>query len=236
MLILAVFAHPDDETFGPGGTLSRYALEGHQVHLRTFTRGEAGTLGPAKSLTREQLAELRTQELHCAVRALHLSSLEVYGLPDGKLADLPEEEGLRRIRRELDLLHPDVLITFHSGGISGHPDHRAVARWCQKAVVGPMRRPRLLGYGITGEQARRIKSRALFPIPDEEVTHVIDVSDFLDHKLAAIRCHKSQSELWQRMESVDGGFRIYAAREHFGQVWPALSPRTQPLNRLESHE
>ncbi len=232
MIILAVFAHPDDETFGPGGTLARCALEGHQVHLRTFTRGEAGTLGPARSLSREQLGDLRTQELNCAARALHVSSLEIYDLPDGKLADIAEEEGQRRIHRELDLLNPDVLITFHKGGISGHPDHCTVARWCLQVVQGVTNPPRLLGYGITEEHARRIAFRQLFPIPDRDVTHVLDVSSFLDDKLAAILCHKSQSETWQKMQSVDGGFRAWAAQEHFCQAWPEPDARVRPSSRL----
>ncbi len=232
MIILALFAHPDDETFGPGGSLARYAHEGHQVHLRTFTRGEAGTLGPARSLSREQLGELRTRELNCASRALHVSSLEIYGLPDGKLADIEEEEGQRRVRRELDLLSPDVLITFHEGGISGHPDHRTVAHWCLKVVMGMANPPRLLGYGITEEHARHITFRRLFPIPDRDVTHVIDVSPFLDDKLAAIQCHKSQAETWQKIQSVDGWFRIWAAQEHFCQAWPLPVGGVRPLNQL----
>ncbi len=233
MLVLAVFAHPDDETFGPGGTLVRYALAGHAVHLRTFTRGEAGTLGPARFLSREQLAELRCRELERAVRALHLSSLEIYGLPDGKLRDVADEEGVERIGRELDALNPDVLITFHRDGISGHADHRTVARWCLQAARMRERPPRLLGYGITSEQARRIRFREVFPIPDREITHVIDVSGILEHKLAASRCHASQSELWERIRSVEGSAGPGASREHFSQAWPEMAPRTEPFTSLE---
>jgi LmbE family N-acetylglucosaminyl deacetylase len=233
MRILAVFAHPDDETFGPGGTLARYAIEGHTVHLRTFTRGEAGTLGPARYLSRTQLAELRTKELNCAAAALHAASLEIYGLPDGNLAEVPDDTGIGFIRQALELLKPDVLVTFHREGISGHPDHKTVARWSLKAVQEKERPVRLLGYGISTEQAARVKFRRLLPIPDSDIRYTIDVSSALESKLSAIRCHKSQSELWEKIKSADGGFQVYAAREHFCQTWPEVPAPSPILTRLE---
>src|SRR4030042_3662876 len=133
MKILAVFAPPDDEAFGPAGTLSRYALTGHAVRLVTMTRGEAGTLGPAQDLTREELGRLRSGELRCSAAALHLSELLIHDCPEGKIHELPAEEGVNILRREIESWRPDILITFHSGGISGHPDHQAVARWCLPA-------------------------------------------------------------------------------------------------------
>src|SRR5512135_3279916 len=106
MKILVVMAHPDDEAFGPAGTLSRYAVTGHTVRLVTLTRGEAGTLGPAKHLTRPELARLRAGELRCSAEALHLSSLEIYTLPDGKLSELPDDEGMVIVRQEIDAFSP----------------------------------------------------------------------------------------------------------------------------------
>ncbi|MBZ5497310.1 MAG: PIG-L family deacetylase [Acidobacteriia bacterium] len=232
MKILAVFAHPDDEAFGPGGTLSRYSLAGHTVRLATLTHGEAGTLGPANHLTPRELARLRSEELRCSAVALHLSALDIYHLPDGKLAELPAEHGLAIIRNEIETFLPDALITFHSAGISGHPDHQTAARWCLQAVQERSRPPRLIAYGISPEQARRISHRKLAPIPEDEITHVIDVSRYLEYKLGAIRCHQSQSEAWERMQAVEGGIHSYLHQEHFSQVWPVPEPNTR-LDRLE---
>jgi LmbE family N-acetylglucosaminyl deacetylase len=221
MKILAVFAHPDDEAFGPSGTLSRYALNGHEVRLATLTHGEAGSLGPAKHLTPVELGHLRSEELHCSARALHLSALNIYDLPDGKLARLPAERGLSIIRDEIKAFLPDAIITFHSAGISGHPDHQTVARWCLQAVQEQENGLCLFAYGISEEQARRIQHRKLAPIPAHEVTHVIDVSQYLDYKFTAIRCHQSQAEGWERMKSIEGGLEAFLRNEHFSQVWPA---------------
>jgi LmbE family N-acetylglucosaminyl deacetylase len=232
MKILAIFAHPDDEAFGPGGTLSRYSLTGHSVHLATMTHGEAGTLGPARHLEQSQLAHLRAGELRCSANALHVSALNIYHLPDGKLAELPAEQGLSIVQREIEALHPDALITFHAAGISGHPDHQAVSRWCLQAVKEHSDALRLFAYGISEAQAQRVAHRRLTPIPEDEITHIIDVSRFLDYKLDAIRCHQSQSESWERMKSVAGGIDSFLRYEHFSQIWPGQMPR--PLaERLE---
>jgi LmbE family N-acetylglucosaminyl deacetylase len=220
MKILAVLAHPDDEAFGPAGTLARYAQTGHAVRLATMTRGEAGSLGPAKHLTTLELGQLRSKELRCSAAALHLSGLNIYHLPDGKLAELPVEQGLTIVRHEIETFLPDLIISFHSAGISGHPDHRTVARWCLQAVEERAHSPRLLAYGISEEQARRVRHRKVTPIPDDEVTHVIDVSKYLEYKFDAIRCHQSQSEGWERMRTVEGGIESYLRNEHFSQVWP----------------
>ncbi len=221
MKILAVFAHPDDEAFGPSGTLSRYALNGHEVRLATLTHGEAGSLGPAKHLTPLELGDLRSGELRCSAQALHVSALNLYDLPDGKLAQLPAERGLGIIRNEIKAFRPDAIITFHAAGISGHPDHQTVARWCLQAVQEQEDGLRLFAYGISEEQANRIAHRKLAPIPAHEVSHVIDVSEYLQYKFAAIRCHQSQAEGWERMKSIEGGLEAFLRNEHFSQVWPA---------------
>jgi LmbE family N-acetylglucosaminyl deacetylase len=232
MKILAVFAHPDDEAFGPAGTLARYAQTGHTVRLVTMTRGEAGSLGPAGRLTQPELGRLRSEELRCSADALYLSALNICHLPDGKLAELPAEQGLTIVRDEIEAFLPDALITFHSAGISGHPDHRTVARWCLDAVEERTHPPRLFAYGITAEQARRASHRKLTPIPDDEITHVIDVSAYLEYKFDAIRCHQSQSEAWERMKTVEGGIESYLRNEHFSQVWPRSKQRARS-DRLE---
>ena len=227
MKILAVFAHPDDEAFGPAGTLSRYALTGHSVRLATLTQGEAGTLGPASRLSRLELGRLRADELRCSARAMHLTALNIYQLPDGRLSELPAEEGLAIIRAELNDFLPDAVITFHSLGISGHPDHRTAARWCLQAIQEQANGTRLLAYGLSEAQVKRIAHRTLVPIPDDEITHVIDVSAYLEYKFRAIRCHQSQSESWERMQTIEGGIESLLQNEHFSQVSPVPLKRSR---------
>ena len=104
--VLGVFAHPDDETFGPGATLARLAAEGHAVHLVTATRGEAGTMGPSARLGPRALADLREKELAAACGVLGLQAPLQLSLPDGGLAGLAPETLLRPIVRAVRDIRP----------------------------------------------------------------------------------------------------------------------------------
>jgi N-acetyl-1-D-myo-inositol-2-amino-2-deoxy-alpha-D-glucopyranoside deacetylase len=79
--LLAVLAHPDDESFGMGGTLAMYARRGVKVHLVCATRGEAGNVAPEFMRGFESVAELRENELRCAAGELGLAGVHFFGLP-----------------------------------------------------------------------------------------------------------------------------------------------------------
>lgn len=82
--LLAVFAHPDDESMGMGATLAKYAAEGVETHLVCASRGERGWGGPAEQDPGlEGLGRIRTQELENAVALLGMKSLSFLGYVDG---------------------------------------------------------------------------------------------------------------------------------------------------------
>lgn len=218
--MLAIFAHPDDEAYGPGGTLARYAREGHEVYLLTLTRGEAGTLGICKHLAPDEKAQMRRQELVCAANVLGIREVRVLNYPDGRLNTVSYQEGESVVLEEIHRIRPNLVMTFHDLGISGHPDHVAVARWCRNAVRQLDTNIRLFYYGLSPQQASRIPNRQLIPIPRSDITHAISVKEYLPIKIQAIQCHQSQLELWQMLQSVEGGYIRNAAVEYFTQVWP----------------
>ncbi|MFQ5342771.1 MAG: PIG-L family deacetylase, partial [Anaerolineae bacterium] len=135
--LLAVFAHPDDEAFGAGGTLAHYAGEGVRVALVCATRGEVGGIADLSLATPETLGEVREAELRCAAQALGISEVIFLGYRDSGMAGTPENEDPRAfvnvaaeevvaqlvgiIRR----LRPQVVVTFEPNGGYGHPDHIA---------------------------------------------------------------------------------------------------------------
>ncbi len=225
MVILALFAHPDDESFGPAGTLAKYASAGHEVILVTFTRGEAGTLGISKSLGRQELARRRTEELKCAAQKLHIKTLRHLDYPDKGLSDIPLEEGVRLVSALLSEFQPDLVISFHHDGVSGHMDHRTVSRWTLETFKQGGSPGRLMHYGVTQAQAQQVTQRELLPMADDEITHVIDVAEFIETKIEAIRCHVTQLELWEKMHASGNGFTKFARLEHFSQMWPELKDR-----------
>ena len=143
--ILAVLAHPDDESFGMGGTLARYAAEGVAVYLVCATRGEVGTVDQPYLKRYNSISELREAELRCAAEKLGLTGVYFLdyrdsgmpGSPDntypGALAAAPLDEVAGKIVGYIRRLHPQVVLTFDPIGGYKHPDHIAVHRATVKA-------------------------------------------------------------------------------------------------------
>ena len=132
--LLAVFAHPDDESFGPGGTLARYAAEGVDVHVAIATDGAAGSVAEGYEGLREQLAEVRKEELEAAAAILgvdlHMLGYRDSGYIDDPANDHPEafinvdrDEKVGRVVRLIRRLRPQVVLTHDETGGYYHPDH-----------------------------------------------------------------------------------------------------------------
>lgn len=133
--ILSVLAHPDDESFGMGGTLAKYAAEGVEVHLICATRGEAGEVDPEYLKGHSSIAELRVEELNCAVKELGLAPVRLLKYRDSGMTGSADNENPRAlINAPLDQvagevadiireIKPQVVLTFDPIGGYRHPDH-----------------------------------------------------------------------------------------------------------------
>jgi len=124
--VLAVFAHPDDETLCAGGTLAKYASAGAEVRVISLTKGGAGQIRDAGAATRATLAAAREREFHVAGTHLGLTETRCLDYPDGELSDIDARVLVELVSQLLGELDPDVVITFGPDGFSGHPDHVAV--------------------------------------------------------------------------------------------------------------
>jgi LmbE family N-acetylglucosaminyl deacetylase len=199
--LLAIFAHPDDETFGPGGTLARYAAEGVLVYLICATRGEAGEGEVYDPEMCEDLACQREQELRCAARVLGVKEVHLLGYRDSGMAgsaanrhpqalvqaDLHTVAG--QISDLIRRLQPDIVLTFDPYGGYGHPDHIAV----HHATVAAFRRlpegerPRKLYYVLSPNAALRwlVRLMPLFGVNPEAVgkNRDINLRAVLEHSL-----------------------------------------------------
>ncbi len=143
--ILAVLAHPDDETFGMGGTLAYYAKKGCSVYLVCATRGEAGDVSPDFLQKFNSIAELREGELRCAAGILGLSGVYMLdyrdsgmpGSPDNDhqkaLMTAPFNEVVEKVVHYIRLLKPQIVLTFDPIGGYRHPDHIAIQKATDKA-------------------------------------------------------------------------------------------------------
>jgi LmbE family N-acetylglucosaminyl deacetylase len=133
--LLAVLAHPDDESFGLGGTLALYASKGYDVYYVCATRGEAGTVDEEYLKGFKDTAEMRTNELMRAAKELGLKEVFFLGYRDSGMPGMednqhpnaqinaPIEEVAGRVVKYIRKLKPDVVLTFDPIGGYKHPDH-----------------------------------------------------------------------------------------------------------------
>ena len=138
--LLAVLAHPDDESLGVGGTLAKYAADGVDVFLITATRGEAGQFrghrrGHAQHPGPEALGTIRLAELRAAAAALGVSEVSLLDYEDQHLDRANAREAVRRIAARLRTVRPQVVVTFGPDGAYGHPDHIAISQFTTAAIV-----------------------------------------------------------------------------------------------------
>jgi LmbE family N-acetylglucosaminyl deacetylase len=223
---LAIFAHPDDETFRCGGTLALLAQQGVQVWVLCATRGEAGV----PELEPEQAGQLRQAELECACRALGLQPPRFLDYQDGSLVQVDAEEAVSRIEAVVRELQPQALLTWPPDGVSGHPDHIAVSRWTGEALdrmAGPVADPKgparhlspdtatLYHIVVPHSLAQALGMTQLHTVPDESVTLTVDVSQVWEAKMAAIRCHRTQIKGTPILSAPEGEQRLFLAVEYF---------------------
>lgn len=144
-VLLAVLAHPDDETFGTGGTLAYYASIGVEVHLICATRGEVGDVDPEMMQGFSSVAELRENELRRAAEALGLTQVHMLNYRDSGMEGSPDNNHPRALAAaDTDVvageivhiireIQPQVVITFDPIGGYRHPDHIAIHKAAVKA-------------------------------------------------------------------------------------------------------
>ncbi len=219
--LMAVSAHPDDEAFGIGGTLAKYAAEGCDVHLVTATRGEAGEIRDPGVATKANLPQVREQELRCACEIYGIHPPHFLDYVDGQLAIVHQGQAVGKLVRIVREVRPQVLITFGPDGIYGHYDHIAVHRWTTIAYdlaadqecfpdhisdsCAPHQASKLY-YQVLGEEvlsflapqgtpAAVMMDGVPFPMvgyPGNEITTVIDIADHVETKLRGLQCHSTQ--------------------------------------------
>jgi LmbE family N-acetylglucosaminyl deacetylase len=207
---MCVLAHPDDETFGPGGTIAKYARKGVRVSVVIATSGQAGRAGGLAS-TPEELGRIREEEARAAAGFLGVAKVYFFGYMDGKLDEVDEEEVIERVVRLIRQEQPDVVITFGPEGAGNeHRDHKRISLITTRAVSASDDRdafPRQIESGLqphlvkkfyyTSGQATTWREMTT---PFMPITTVIDISDYVDVKLEAFKLHRSQKQWTSRLK------------------------------------
>ena len=207
--ILAVFAHPDDESLACGGTLARLASEGFRVVVLSATHGERGGLLDTKK--DEALGQARAREIREAAAALAVSEVLIGDYPDGDVRWDHVGEFHAELVTFMRRHRPAAVITFGDDGLYWHMDHVGVHERTTSAVrsLGADAPP--LYYvtmppGVMTEIVATAKRRGWVPpqrgfwslepeafgIAAQPATITVNVADWVPRKLAAILCHRSQ--------------------------------------------
>ena len=214
--VLAVVAHPDDESFALGAVLAAFAETGARVSVLCLTRGEASTLhGVAGDLT-----ELRADELTAAAAALGLDNVELLTYPDGRLPEVDLDQLAGHVVTTARGVDADGLIGFDLTGVTGHPDH-AHATAAAIRAADTLDLP-VLGWTVPDTVAQRLREEhgAMFDgYPETGIDLVVTVDRAL--QLEAVGCHPSQavpgSVMWRRIE-------LLGDHEHLRWLRHARSP------------
>jgi len=218
LILLAVFAHPDDETFRPGGTLALLARRGVRVHVLTATHGGAGTCGEPPLCTPEDLPAVRERELRCACAALGLEPPRLLAYQDGHLAEADHEEVTAQILTAVNEIRPQVLLTFGPDGLSGHPDHVAIGQCAAEACARCDEVAVLYTLAVPRSLAEQFDMRQVHPVPDEQIALRLDVSPVWEAKQAAMNCHATQRAATPMLSATEARQRLFFGREYFVQA------------------
>lgn len=192
--MLAIFAHPDDETFLAGGTLAKYAATGWRVFALSATRGEAGQRGDYEDddLSSPEFALLRQREMEAACAVLGIEKPHFLSCADGGIARDCRGFATAKIVRFVRDLKPNIVMTFGPEGVSGHADHVAIGEIvtvaAQDAGISSL-------YYVLGTKSLPTCCLRENAVPSLPVTTVIDVSGFGKRKLEAMRCYRSQKHM-----------------------------------------
>jgi LmbE family N-acetylglucosaminyl deacetylase len=214
-VLLAVFAHPDDETFRPGGTLALLARGGVAVHVLTATRGEAGSCGDPPLCTREELPGWRERELRCACRSLGIRPPRLLGFRDGCLAAANPDHLVAEILTAIGDTGASILLSFGPDGLSGHADHVAIGRCAAEAFDQATSVAALYTVAVPVTVARELDLHQAQAVPDAEIALAVDISPAWELKLAAMRCYTTQTSSTPLLQASLEVQRRFFGVEHF---------------------
>lgn len=199
--ILCVFAHPDDEAFGPSGTIALLS-QINEVYLVCVTNGAAGRNSSGKNYP---LSKIRREELQKSAAVLGVKKVFLLGYRDGALCNNIYHQLVEDLKNYINKIKPDTLITFEQKGFLGHIDHIAVAMITSFIFEQTSFINKIMYFCIT-EKQRKLYQPYYIYIPRgyslQEVHETYDVSKVWQKKISSMKQHVSQSHDFKRFTEV----------------------------------
>lgn len=190
--VVCIFAHPDDEAFGPGGTIAKLA-RANNVYIICATKGEAGKHKGRGG--KKDLGEIRASELRESAKLLGVKKVFFLGFPDGTLSNNLYHDIARKVEIILKKFKPDTILTYEPRGISGHLDHIAISMISSYLFERLVFIKKLMQFCILDTpQRRKMKYFIYFPpgYKKSEIDFVSDVRSVWNIKMQAMMQHQSQ--------------------------------------------
>jgi LmbE family N-acetylglucosaminyl deacetylase len=187
--IVGIFAHPDDEAFGPSGTIATLAKE-NNVYLICVTNGDAAT-----GIPDPKLAEIRKKELESSAKILGVKEVFFLNFLDGTLSNSIYHTVAEKIQKVLDKLQPELLITYEPHGVSGHLDHIAVSMITSYVFEKVSYAKELWYYCISRKRTDARGPYFIYFPPgytQDQVDKIVYVSSVWKQKINAMQEHTSQ--------------------------------------------
>lgn len=190
--IVCIFAHPDDEAFGPGGTIA-LLTKSHEVRIICVTSGDDSRL---KDTEAKQLGQTRREELRRSAAILGVKEVVFLDYQDGKLCNVVYHDIAASLQKLLEEIQPDTLLTFEPRGVSGHLDHIAVSM-ITSFVFEKLPFAKELFYYCMHERHRALQEPYFIYFPPgyktSEIDKTFDITSVWDIKVKAIHEHISQA-------------------------------------------
>jgi LmbE family N-acetylglucosaminyl deacetylase len=252
--LLAVVAHPDDESFGCGSLLAHASRNGFDVTVCCATRGESGDPTPGSITAGLDIAEVREAELYHAADILGVSTVHLLDFvdsgmsgeaPDGSLCAAPPAAVTDAVAEVLASIRPHVVVTLDAS--DGHRDHAAI----RDATLGAVRRgsvetlatylwclPRELMQRWADLLAERDPDSDYLAFgalgtPADEITTVIDTAADLPVREAAMAAHRSQVSPYAALpDDLRAAFLCTDRLKLVEPAWPGGEIETSLLGRL----
>ena len=221
--LLVVVAHPDDETFGTGSVIASAAAAGVEVTVCCATRGEQGEDTSGTTSNPTELAEVREQELRAAARILGAREVVVLdfadsGLdgdaPPGSLSTVELVTIVEPVASLIARVDPDVVVTLDPDSVTDHRDHVRIGE-AATVAFGKAAKPAARLYYWTLARSLMVRwqneMRELGRLPEyvdieigrpeAQITTVVDVTNVVPERRAAISAHRTQASPFAGLSS-----------------------------------
>lgn len=195
--LVCVFAHPDDEAFGPGGTIAKLSKK-YNIYLLCATKGDASRL---KFKVRNlKLENVRANELRKSAKILGIKKVYFLGFEDGELSNNIYHKLAVKIRSHLRKLKPEIVLSYEPLGVSGHIDHITVAMVTMFVVKDLKFVKEIWQVCLPDYRAKKRQDYYICFSPGykmSDIDKVVNIKNVWDKKVEAMRQHKSQYKDFQ---------------------------------------